>query len=66
MQIRERTSSKQYLFPVQSFLAIEPNSQHPSDCSNVIVFMFMTRLEICQEIYTTKFLGERILHTENA
>ena len=25
-----------------------------------------TRLEICQEIYTTKFSGERILHTENA
>ena len=24
------------------------------------------RLEICQEIYTTKFSGERILHTENA
>ena len=24
------------------------------------------RLEICQKIYTTKFLGERILHTENA
>ena len=24
------------------------------------------RLEICQKIYTTKFLGGRILHTENA
>ena len=24
------------------------------------------RLEICQKIYTTKFSGERILHTENA
>jgi len=26
----------------------------------------MHRLEICQKIYTTKFSGERILHTENA
>ena len=24
------------------------------------------RLEICQKNYTTKFSGERILHTENA
>ena len=30
------------------------------------IFLFQTRLEICQEIYTTKFSGERILHTENA
>ena len=27
---------------------------------------FSVRLEICQKIYTTKFSGERILHTENA
>ena len=26
----------------------------------------VARLEICQEIYTTKFSGEKILHTENA
>ena len=25
-----------------------------------------TRLGICQKIYTTKFSGKRILHTENA
>ena len=36
-----------------------------------VTFVFLNvpgvpRLEICQEIYTTKFSGERILHTENA
>ena len=32
----------------------------------LIVWHCQCRLEICQEIYTTKFSGERILHTENA
>ena len=26
----------------------------------------IARLEICQKVYTTKFSGKRILHTENA
>ena len=32
----------------------------PKTCHDI------SRLEICQKIYTTKFSGERILHTENA
>ena len=31
-----------------------------------IKYKMKGRLEICQEIYTTKFSAERILHTENA
>ena len=32
----------------------------------LVLSEYCTRLEICQKIYTTKFSGERILHTENA
>ena len=41
-----------------------PNPIH--GCNTFKIFEHMYRLEICQEIYTTKFSGERILHTENA
>ena len=42
MQIRERTSNKQYLFPVQSFLAIDPNSIQVI----VVMTMYLCSLQI--------------------
>ena len=46
----------------------ESQSPYVAICTNPQVGVFQrisltTRLEICQKIYTTKFSGERILHT---
>ena len=45
----------------QSRLRVEGDACFHCHCTSTL-----GRLEICQEIYTTKFSGERILHTENA
>ena len=37
-----------------------------SPVSTTTCFLGSSRLEICQKIYTTKFSGKIILHTENA
>ena len=58
-------ANKKKVDKVETYMILieEPNM---SDFGRGTIIDIKDRLEICQKIYTPKFSGERILHTENA
>ena len=64
-KISNRVSQKKqssFLWPGNLNLAVFRRPNQKKDTT----FCRQLRLGICQKIYTTQFLGEKILHTENA